>query len=296
MKKYIGFLILVVFVVGGFCFLQFQINELKIDNTTKSEYVTKEAIYSWDDTIYQIENRVDTFVNLEKLNISTVYQSIDNDELYSDAFVSFVQQSNRMNIDIAYLCGEASWAEDVQAKGMKEEIDKIVTFNQAIGPEAQIEWINFDVEPHLTSKWNDNRDELMERFVAAMSEAYSYAQSKGIKVTLCIAHWLDNQYEEIVEELIKNACDEISIMNYDRNDEVANMDSELAMAKKYNKRIVCIFEFQKPGKHDLEPFNTYYDLGVEVAKERFEELREIFDYDGLSFAYHYYTPIIGMLK
>lgn len=294
MKKTIFFSAIVLILIGSLVYMQLQINQLKSVVTAKHNQVQKEAMYAWDDLTYRTENRVDTLMNLEQLNISTLYQSIDKEELFSNDFVSFVQQAKRLNIEVVYLCGQAEWAEDIQAKSMKEEIDKIVMFNQAVGPEAQIEWINFDVEPHLTQQWDDNRDELMNQFLTAMREAYAYANSKGIKVTLCIAHWLDNQYGEIVEELIKNACDEISIMNYDRSDEVSNMESELAIAKKYNKRIVCIFELQKPGKHDLEPINTYYDLGVEKAKERFEELREIFDYEGLSFAYHYYTPIIKM--
>ena len=74
------------------------------------------------------------------------------------------------------------------------------------------------------------------------------------------------------------------------------MAMEVGFAREYGKEILCIYELQKPGKHELEEINTYANEGLKALWKSRERLEKQFGYDKLGFAYHYYKPLKEMLE
>ena len=99
-----------------------------------------------------------------------------------------------------------------------------------------------------------------------------------------------------LEKLISYACDGVAVMNYNRRDEYGQMAMEVGFAREYGKEILCIYELQKPGKHELEEINTYANEGLKALWKSRERLEKQFGYDKLGFAYHYYKPLKEMLE
>ena len=101
--------------------------------------------------------------------------------------------------------------------------------------------------------------------------------------------------KDMLEELISNGCDGVAVMNYNRRDEYGQIAMETGFAREYGKGIICIYELQKPGNHDLEDENTYANEGMEALWQSSKRLERQFGYERMRFAYHYYRPLKEML-
>ena len=70
-----------------------------------------------------------------------------------------------------------------------------------------------------------------------------------------------------------------------------NTYSNEEIIKKYNKQIENIAELQIPGPHGVTDDITFYNDGIEACYNKFEEINEEYNYDLLTFSYHYYKPV-----
>lgn len=253
------------------------------------------SMFSWEDEPYLLADRPDFYATLETLGISSVYQSFSDENLYSADTASFLTEMQTSKIAVYLLAGAAEWGLDPAAKAMRTEIDKVAAFNKARAGAGQFSGILFDVEPYLTDQWDEDEDGVFQSFTEAVQTAYAYASSKNIELILCIPNWFDNRHSEQLEQMIATGCDRIAIMNYNRAAEKMSMETEVALAQKYKKPVICIFEFQQTGKHDLTDNETYYNDGIEAAQQSFAALYKEFGYSGLSFSYHYYKPVRELL-
>ena len=73
------------------------------------------------------------------------------------------------------------------------------------------------------------------------------------------------------------------------------MAKEVGYAREFGKEIICIYELQKAGRHQLEEINTYAEEGMEALWHSAQRLEKQFGYGGLRFAYHYYEPLKELL-
>ena len=128
-----------------------------------------------------------------------------------------------------------------------------------------------------------------------IKNAYQFAKQNGLEFIVCVPTFYDAVCENVLEGLFAETCDGVAVMNYNRSDEYGQMEAEVKLAREYNKKIICIYELQKVGKHDLEDINTYAGEGLEALWNSAKNLKEQFNYTKLSFAYHYYEPLKEML-
>lgn len=254
------------------------------------------SIFSWEEEPYLRKTRNDFYKVLDSLEITSVYQFFSEENLYSEDAYSFLFDMDKKNIDIYYLMGNPSWGIEETPKSMFNEIDKVERFNEKLKNNTGFKGIIIDVEPYLTEQWDIDKNWVMDTFVQGIIKSNLYAKSKGLRVIVCIPSWFDKSHYEQLEKLISKGCDEIAIMNYSREGEFKNIKNEIYLAEKYEKDISCIFEFQKPGKHGLTENETYYNLGLEKAKENFEKILNGYKYKRLNFSYHYYKPIKELLR
>ena len=154
-----------------------------------------------------------------------------------------------------------------------------------------------DVEPYLTSVYKKNRQNAMDRFSEAMRNTYAYAREMGVPLIICIPHFYDIiGFDEELKELIEEGSDAVAVMNYDKSDEIGQIDMEMELSMRAGKRLIHIYELQRPGLHDLTERNTYYPDGLPAVWASRDTLSAHFGYEGLSFALHDYTALRELMK
>lgn len=234
---------------------------------------TENILYSWSMSALE-DPQLESV--LKKHNIGILYQDFSSAYLKGTDF-TFLKNMRALKVDVYHLSGDPSWGEDAEAKSMKEEIDKVVAYNA--NNEEKISGIVFDVEPYLHNKEKFD----FPLYVEAMKEAYQYAKEQGIYMVLALAVWFDTLDENLLEELIQDGCDEISLMNYNIEYTKERMEEEMKFAKKYNKKVNTIYEidFGKDGY-----FESY-----EAIDHDFWKLKQYYRYPHLKKAYHYYDKM-----
>ena len=213
---------------------------------------------------------------LKERKIRFLYQDFSTSFLEkSDS--TFLEEMNALGVAVYHLTGDPSWGQDKDAKEMKAEIDKVVTYNNQ--NQFLLAGIVFDVEPYLNNRENID----FSLYVEAMKETYRYAHEKGIYMVLAAPVWFDTIDERLLEELVLNGCDELSLMNYNIKYTKERMEEEVEFAKKYKKNINTIYEidFGKEG----------YFASYEAIDHDYKEIQKKYKYKNLRKAYHYYAKM-----
>ena len=169
--------------------------------------------------------------------------------------------------------GERIWGAEEHAVGLIQEINKILTYNQK--NTIPIQGIVFDVETYAGNRENFD----FQKYLQNMITAYHYAHKNNLYVVVAIPIWFDKINISYLESLIKNACDEISLMNYTNNKTLEHMENEIKFAQKYHKNINTIYQVEFDRENTFSSFE-------EIDKD-FNKLYEFYKYDKLKKAYHH---------
>lgn len=270
------------------------------DNSQPSVGNAKEhdrAMYSWGhDYIYEEKEAIlQTAMKLTECNI--LYQELSSNVDIND-LSAFLQRRGENGQTVYYLCGDASWGIEQDASSMLKHVERVIAYNNAVG-DYKFAGIQFDIEPYCLDDFEANADVYMTQYIENCKLAYKVAHEAGLLVELCIPYWWDSSYgyETQLEELIANACDSIAVMNYyKKGTEASHIETEVALCRKYNKKIINITEMQAPGYHGLTENNTYYNEGIEAVENMWNSLDSYFEYNNLGYSYHYLDTIIELLN
>ena len=257
------------------------------------------SMFCWDTDNMQKENRSALDQVIKEANINEIYQEFSQDEAELQQTASFLEDMNRKDISLYALLGEAEWAYEEDGKSLVTEIEQVQKLRKTLENGQQIQGIMVDVEPYVLNEWDSGTEErnmLMQSYLRGIAAAYNAANDYGLELLVCIPLFYNATCPEVLETLISEHCDGIAVMNYNRENEYAQMKDEVEMARKYQKRVICIYELQQPGKHDLTDINTYYHAGLKVLWASRETLEQQFAYERLSFSYHYYDPLQELLE
>ncbi len=297
MKKKITFSICIVLIiclaVGIFFILNYNRPSKPLDTQRKQGF----GLFSWDTSAISENEQENMKRCIQKADVSQIYQQFSNDMFESGAAKSFIQRMKKINTEVYALFGEADWAYETNADTLIGKIQSVLEYNSN-NKNNRIVGIMTDVEPYLLDEWSeegDVRDDLMASYLECIKSAYQYARKNDLEFIVCVPTFYDVVYKNILESLISDACDVVAVMNYNRSDEYGQIEAEVKLARENNKEIICIYELQKAGKHDLEDINTYAGEGLKALWDSAKGLREKFNYSKLSFAYHYYEPLKEML-
>ncbi|MGP6139289.1 hypothetical protein [Jeotgalibaca sp. A127] len=149
---------------------------------------------------------------------------------------------------------------------------------------GQFDGIVVDVEPYLLEEFKMNPKKVMSIFVASMRKVYQVAKTKRLAFILCVPYFYDTLgFEQELEELIKDCCDGLMVMNYYRGKELEHIQTEAHLCRKYGKTLSTVYELQPPGRYDLKDENTYYNVGIEAAYDNFKKLKQVIPQIGVSF-------------
>ena len=236
------------------------------------------------------------FHTMRMLEIDTLYQEFSTDTQL-EAILGFLEQAQKQNVDVYYLAGTPEWGIDKEAKKMLAYIDHIIKLNQSVPKEVKLKGIVLDVEPYLTDDWDENQEIVMSQYVSAMQKAYQRARENDLEVIICIPYFYDTKgYEKQLEELIRDSCDMVAVMNYYKEKEEDHITKEMELAHLYNKGIIQIYELKKPGTHDLTDKSTYYHEGIDALLESFRELQSFANYNKFNFALHDYKALKEVIE
>ncbi len=254
----------------------------------------QKGLFSWENNAYDSENRSDMYLAIHSLEINEVYQDFNGAEPNDEDALDLARELKIMDVDLYLLTGHSEWAYEADGAPMLDEIERAAAFRDAWG-ENTLKGIVFDIEPYGSQRWKQGeKTVLMENYVSGMKVAYQAAKSEGFRVILCIPTWYDKHYNEYFVRL-SDCCDEISVMNYVREDEYVNMVDEVEYARKMDMGVTCILEFQEVGKHELAEEHTYYIDGIDAAVTSFNNLYREFNYPRLKLAFHYLKPLKQLL-
>lgn len=242
----------------------------------QDDKIENNILYSWSMSALTDNELLDI---IDKYHISTLYQDFSTEYLKGQEDTFMIYMKNK-KVEVYHLCGEKEWALEKNAISMKKEIDKVVTYNQSSS--YKIKGIVFDVEPYQNEK-NIEENFDFSLYVSNMRKAYKYSKSKGLEMVIAIPIWFDNINEKLLEELIKDCCDEISLMNYNIKYTKEHMQKELEYAKKYHKSINTIYEINFGD-------DNYFSSYKEIDKD-FEKLQAYYGYEKLRKAYHHYDKM-----
>lgn len=257
------------------------------------------GMFSWDEGVMEPEEWQTLYEVMDEADVTVIYQKFSREILESEESGAFVTGLKERDVDVYALMGEASWAYERDGRSLIEQIRHVAEYNQRHKDKGKIQGVMVDVEPYLLDEWNgggEKREELMAGYAACMERAYGFALEKGLDFLVCVPTFYDATNDQILERLVAYGCDGIAVMNYNRKDEYGQMAKEVGFAREYGKKVICIYELQKPGKHELEEINTYANEGLEALRQSAWRLGRQFGYDRLRFAYHYYKPLKELLE
>lgn len=274
-------------------FISFVVLFKSNDSLANDTLNKKSALYVWSitDIDYSFLDKIVDYLDLDTLYVG----SYGDFESYKHSLIFNFAKDKDLKSYIVY--GENYEDQEQILVEIKDLIDDISEFNTK--SEYKIEGISVDSEFHSTSAYKnadlDGRIDIFSKYVQIMKDAYIYAQSKGIKLVSCIPSNYDSNISvSILEELIKDGCDYIQVMNYTKRNSVENIAKEVELAQKYNKKIESMAELQKPGENDVTDNITFWNDGIDACTSKFIEINDAYEYDNLSFTYHSYSSLVEL--
>lgn len=269
------------------------------------------GLFSWSaETVNKTDGELFQLMQQEGLNV--LYQNISSKNSRQEQMSVFVESAMEKGITVYYLTGDASWGLDPDGERLCEAVKDAVAYNRRIKRKflarreadgkqwstiPQLAGIVFDVEPYTLKEWDRNPGKVMDSFVSGMKEAYALAQDYGLKVIVCIPWYYDDKGQQKgLEELIKNGCDGIAVMNYYRGAEIKNIATEVELASKYGKGLITIYELQKADGSSVKEINTYYNSGLAALEKSYKSVLKAYPDQTISLAYHDYKALKEVLK
>lgn len=256
------------------------------------------GLFSWDSEVTSVEEADDLERCMDRCGVTSVYQEFDRESLETGEASGFVSRMGRKAVKVYALMGQAEWAYEENGDSLIGRIKTVAAYNKQQPDKARLAGVMVDVEPYLLDEWDEGEDarrELMEGYLSCVKSAYACASQNGLEFWACIPTFYDSTNVDILEQLIAGGCTGVAVMNYNRTDEYMQMAKEVGYAREYGKGVVCIYELQEPGKHDLEEINTYANAGLDALWDSACRLDRQFGYQRLEFAYHYYKPLKKLL-
>lgn len=269
------------------------------------------GLFSWNaETVNKTDGEL--FSLMKNQGLTVLYQNFSSKNSRQEQMSVFVETAMTEGITVYYLTGDSSWGLDPEGIRLCEAVEEAMAYNRRIERKFQerrekdgekwdkiprLAGIVFDVEPYSLKEWDNNPRKVMDSFVSGMTKAYALAQEYDLEIIICIPWYYNKKgQQEGLEELIKNGCDSIAVMNYYRGAEIRNIATEVELVQKYNKGLITIYELQKADGKGVKEINTYYNSGLDALKKSYASVVEAYPEQTISVAYHDYQALKEVLK
>ena len=268
---------------------------VKYTETEVEEYDGTVSIYSW---YFELTNQPlfsQLAEPLKQLGITRIYQLMSAESVEEPETLIMMNNLKQLGIETVPLTGSATWIKD----GVTEcemLIDGIVRYNQNTVPNLRINAIAVDVEVHTLPEWKNDAVSVFGVYVELMKHIKDYANKSGIKVIQVIPTTYDKVNKELFEVFLRECCDEISVMNYNRKTALNDIAYEVEKAKEFGISIETIFETMPLSEvHAVTSDMTYYYDGMDALQDDVEKIRGVYGKE-LGISYHHYTTLYELCK
>lgn len=266
-------------------------------NIQESERKVINSVFSWNVKNIDLEE----LENLKnKLELNTIYVQLPSSLETSTHMKELVSFCKEKDIDIYILDGDSDWYQEEKRETVKKIIDRVSEYNENIG--GYIKGINLDIEFYTSViykslRTDEEKIEEFQKFYEANKEFCNYAKEKNLNYSIDLPVWLDSLDESILEKIVCIDYDHIAYMNYNKESALNNLDEEVELAEKYNKKMVNIIELQNPEKHEgLSEKETFYVEGLTSGINKMKEILNKYNYDKLGSSYHEYNSLVELIK
>ncbi len=235
-------------------------------------------LYSWKlESIKNDEKKFETI--LEDYKINVIYQDFTTDYLkeFDD---SFIEEMGKRNIKVYHLCGDPSWGKEDGYEKIKKEVLKVVNYNNNVS--NKVVGVVLDIEPYISEKEEIFLESDFRIYVEQIKKAYKMIKENDLEVILAIPYWFDKIDVSLLEELVMNS-DGISVMNYKISDTSEHIETEIKLAKKYNKKIDTIYE--------VEYGESGYFNSKDEIYEDYYKIKDYNEYKDLGISFHYFDSM-----
>ena len=277
--------------------------------TVEGEPTKGNSMYSWQDFPMMDANIDATIQTLKELNVTTVYHSFLDSDFTNGNANRIISKMSLNGIKVYHVMGSPAWY--TSKDYVVPAIDQIYNYNLSVKSSSElITGIVFDIEPYLLDEFlNDQITEFI-RYSNTMVDVSNYMRAHDLKTGIAIPSWYDvyttdnvsfteeenARAKTALENLIKSV-DMTSIMNYTKEGMVENIAGEVAIAKEFNANIESIIEFHRPAGDEVPENVTVWgeDDPLQYTKSQWDAMSERYDYENLTFSYHYLECILERL-
>lgn len=226
------------------------------------------GLFSWHDEVFDASERETLFALMKERGLTELYQDVPHDTPVPE-IKEFAASCAENGVRLYLLIGDPQWALDPNATELRSEIQRAALMGFA--------GVMVDVEPGPTDEWKEDRESVMEMMTEAFVRGKSAAAENGVEMIVCLSYYYDDYgFEEQIETIVKDGCDSLAIMNYNREDEAEQIGTEAWYCEAFGKALVNIYELKEPGQYDLEEIHTYSEVGLEELENSWASLRETY--------------------
>lgn len=227
---------------------------------------------------------------LEKLGVTRVYQNLSARSIREPEMAVMIQNLADMGIETVALTGDKSWVKDGlgELEGILEAIQE---YNAGVPEKCRISRIALDVEVHRVEGWSENREKLFGQYIEVMKEAKQTANAYGLQVIQIIPTRYDNVDKRMFLTFLRECCDELSVMNYEKQSAETAIAYEVKACGQYGIPIETIFETMPVSEeYGVTEEITYFYDGMEALTDAGKRMKEVYGGE-TGLAYHHFSTI-----
>lgn len=226
---------------------------------------------------------------LSACEINRVYQEIPEPYFAGRELATMVRSLARRGVQTVALNGDRDWVKD----GLDEYrrwIDGLCQYNKK-NPSNAIGAVALDVESYTLRSFRKDPAAGFAAYTASMREAYQYAHERGLRVIQVIPTLLDNIDRRRFEWFVQNCCDEITIMNYQKDVSLASIWNEVLTCRRLGVPVETIYETMPlDDYYSVTEEKTYFYDGREALAEAVAEMQSVYG-ASLGIGYHHYQTM-----
>jgi len=280
--------------------------EKKISNNNY-EY----AAWVWSSLDFLKMNKIFIIDVADYFHFNTIYISVD-DLLqkkerarieYFQELHTFISYAKTKNITIDIVVGDPTWIYPENHNIPYKFIELVIDYNKKY-PAAKIHGIQYDIEPHVLSDYEENKDEILKNFISLIDGLSDYFKKNNVSIGfgVVLPHFYDKKqrwtnpiifnnsslyvFDHLVNSLDKLDNSSIILMAYrnffNGDNGVKGLVSDEFLSTK-DKKIKIVIA-QEAGNVKPE-YVTFYGLDKEIF---LEQLNKIYMY------YKSYDNFVGI--
>ena len=252
------------------------------------------GLFSWNRSVMYSSGIDELLDTMEQYGLTELYQNVPSD-CDTAIIEELIMKCSDKGIRVYLLAGEPEWALEQEGSSLIRVINRAADWNRAMPEGLRIAGVMSDIEPHILKDQDSAR--LMECFADGYAAAMAEAGKQELELIACIPYYFDDEGRRAgLERLVKDGCTGLAVMNYYRGSESEHILTEAELAKKYDRRIITIYELQEEGKYGLTDRNTYNSVGLDALYDNYGKLRRDYFPQRIDYALHSYEALLEMTE